>query len=685
METKPLFQNRLFLTITAFKLVLLALFSSGYKDLLFVPFVDYFVSTWNNPWQYYYENELPSSFPYPALMLYILSPFQFLSNLFKHFVLQNFLFKLPLLASDIIILFFLLKMYPYRPRSIIAFYFASPIIIYSCYIHSQLDLIPTAFLIVALFFLLRGKLVLSSLIFGMAISVKFHVAAAFPLILVYLWKRYGFTIRTLCYFLVPPVVYMLFSLPFLFSEGFFHLVLRNKEQLQIFDVTFPVSNLQIYLSITVVLLIYMRFLLYHKINNDLLFSYTGLLFAAFLVFVPPMPGWYVWIIPFLIIYFINAYQTNNERIFILDAILSVSYLGYFIFFHPSSYYDVSILGHILDLKLDSNLTANLAFTILTACLLTVIYYLYLYGVRSNSIYKKGQLAFVIGIGGDSGTGKSTLLQDIRKLLNQRRILEIEGDGDHKWERGDENWKSFTHLNPKANYLHRQSEHLMMLKRGLTVERVIYDHDTGKFTKPIKTKSNDFIVLSGLHPFYLPKMRKNIDLKIYLETDESLRRHWKILRDTKKRGYTKEQVLHQIAARYPDAQKYIHPQRNYADLVIAYFSERPIREGDETENPEIYVKFTIDSNVDLEPLIIELVKAGIQDYEHNYSVDLKTQYLIVRKISDNLDCRLIANRIITNTEELITEDVEFLPGIRGIVQVIILIMIAEKMKEDILEN
>jgi uridine kinase len=684
METK-LIQNRLFLTVVVLKIILLAVFSSGYKDLLFVPFVDFFVSTWNNPWQYFYENKLPSSFPYPALMLYILSPFQLLSDLFENSLLQNFLFKLPLLASDIVIFFVLLKMYPSRPKAVIAFYFTSPIIIYACYIHSQLDLIPTALLIVSLFFLLRGKIVLSSLIFGMAISVKFHVAAAFPLILVFIWKRYGFTIKTLYYMLIPPIVYMICSLPFIFSKGFFHLVLRNKEQLQIFNVTFPISNLQIYLAITVVLLIYIRFLLYHKINNDLLFSYTGLLFAAFLVFVPPMPGWYVWIVPFLIIYFIKAYQANNERIFILDAILSVSYLGYFVFFHSSSYYDISIFGHILDLKVNSNLVANFAFTILTACLVTVIYYLYLYGVRSNSIYKKGRLAFVLGIGGDSGTGKSTLLQDIRKLLNQRRMLEIEGDGDHKWERGNENWKSFTHLNPKANYLHRQSEHLMMLKRGLTVERVIYDHDTGKFTKPIKAKPNDFIVLSGLHPFYLPKMRKNIDLKIYLETDESLRRHWKIVRDTKKRGYTKEQVLHQIAARFPDAQKYIHPQRNYADLVIAYFSERPIKEGDETENPEIYVKFTVDSNVDLEPLIIELMQAGIQDYEHDYSVDLRTQYLIVRKIPDNLDCRSIANRIITNTEELITEDVEFLPGIRGIVQVMILIMIAEKMKEDTLDN
>ncbi|WP_041853996.1 hypothetical protein [Thermobacillus composti] len=171
MATK-LYQSRLFLFIVALKLALLAIFSSGYKDLLFVPFVNFFISTWENPWQYFYDNHLPNSFPYPALMLYILSPFQLLSGLFENLLMQNLLFKLPLLLSDIVILVVLLKMYPHRPKAIIAFYFASPIIIYACYIHSQLDLIPTAFLIVSLYFLLRGKIVLSSLVFGMAISVK---------------------------------------------------------------------------------------------------------------------------------------------------------------------------------------------------------------------------------------------------------------------------------------------------------------------------------------------------------------------------------------------------------------------------------------------------------------------------------------------------------------------------------
>ena len=45
-----------------------------------------------------------------------------------------------------------------------------------------------------------------------------------------------------------------------------------------------------------------------------------------------------------------------------------------------------------------------------------------------------------------------------------------------------------------------------------------------------------------------------DLKIYVNTQEELREHWKVKRDIQKRGYTREQVLAQIELRKPDASR-----------------------------------------------------------------------------------------------------------------------------------
>ena len=57
--------------IVILKLVLMGLFSSDYQDTLFCPFVNVFLSGLN-PYEYYYENDLMSSFPYPPLMLLII-------------------------------------------------------------------------------------------------------------------------------------------------------------------------------------------------------------------------------------------------------------------------------------------------------------------------------------------------------------------------------------------------------------------------------------------------------------------------------------------------------------------------------------------------------------------------------------------------------------------------------------
>ena len=90
-----------------------------------------------------------------------------------------------------------------------------------------------------------------------------------------------------------------------------------------------------------------------------------------------------------------------------------------------------------------------------------MYAFYKYGIKSNSIYKK-QTNLSVGIGGDSGAGKSRLLLSLKHILGNK-LLAIEGDAEHKWERNDLNWEKFTHLDPKANYIHKTSRSHQSIK------------------------------------------------------------------------------------------------------------------------------------------------------------------------------------------------------------------------------
>lgn len=654
------------------KLILLGIFTSEYSISLFQPFVDVFTKSLGNPWQYYVDHGLNlDSFPYQPLMLYILACFHGISNLLgiDNRYAANFIIKLPLLLSDLMILMVFLKLNIGSRYKIFIFYFLNPIIFFATYIHAQLDIIPTAFLMASLLPLLKRNVILSAILFGLALSTKTHIFLAAPLLILYLYKTEGIK-SALRFSIISLGLFMLFILPYINGGAYWHMVMQNSKQAMIFDSSYAISSNKIYLPLFAMFVVFMHFFNQHKINNDLLYFYLGILFAIVIFFVSSSPAWYVWMIPFVSVYFIKSHSSKKSAL--LYIAISGAYLVYFVFFHRGDYKDIILLGNVVDLKFNTEKLSNISFTVLEACVAATIYTFYKYGVKSNTVYKK-MVNTTIGIGGDSGVGKTSLLNDITLLLG-RKLLKLEGDGEHKWERGNLNWNHYTHLNPKANYIHSQANAINDLKHNKTIKRSDYDHATGKFTPPVDVVPRDFITLSGLHPFYLPAMRKIIDLKIFLDTDESLRRHWKLVRDTVKRGYSPDKVLEAIDKRVDDAEKYILPQKKFADIIIRYYPliEFPI--GDTEVIPELGVRITFDANIHIEEVLLELKS----DLDWDYNNDLNTQYIDVRQEPD-VSFKELALKRIPNLNELVDDEHAWLTGYRGLVQFIVLLALSETMR------
>lgn len=208
------------------------------------------------------------------------------------------------------------------------------------------------------------------------------------------------------------------------------------------------------------------------------------------------------------------------------------------------------------------------------------YFLYKYLMSTNinvarmSIPYKVSLSDckVIAIAGDSASGKSTFMNYIQEILPQESYLSIETDSYHKWERHDEHWKEYTHLNPDANNLERMSEDVLRLKIGNNVSLVEYDHNTGKFLQEKITCAKPFLILCGLHTLYKKNLLKDLDLKIFLNTEEHLKIDWKVKRDMKERNYTLDKIMETILKRKEDSDKYIQPQKDAADIIITYVLE-----------------------------------------------------------------------------------------------------------------
>ncbi len=175
--------------------------------------------------------------------------------------------------------------------------------------------------------------------------------------------------------------------------------------------------------------------------------------------------------------------------------------------------------------------------------------------------------FTIGVAGDSGSGKTSFTRGIRSVFGDDMVSTITLDDYHSLDRVQRKEQGVTPLDPKANRISQLERDLFLMKRGTPIEKPVYNHATGIFDPPVIFRPKKILILEGLHTLFTPALRKSLDFSLYVDPAKAVKYDWKIRRDMKKRGYSRETVLREIEAREPEYEKYIAPQKAFADAVI----------------------------------------------------------------------------------------------------------------------
>lgn len=693
------FKTPAFLSGLALKLVLGALLASSFFAELFIPFVDQWVSSgFSDPYAYYIAQGRQEMFPYPALMLYILALprilFGFLLPAGQVTLLHLLVFRLPLLLADVVILVVLNRWLRGKQRGLLWLYWLSPVLIYITYVHGQLDIIPIALLFVSLYFQFKDKLVWASVFLGLAIAAKTNMALALPFYAWFIYTRYSENgllevVKNLAY---VAAVFLVLNAPFLGSAGFREMVFNNREQVKVYSLHYDFGQgLTFYVLPAAFLALLARSLAFKIFNKDLYIMFMGFAFGLLTLLIPPMPGWYFWVVPF-VIYFVLKQAGTLRAKWAFTALSAVFFL-YFLLIPKSDFFQVfqvvspevaqsANLNTLLTASgYDASKVLNIVFTLLQASLAINCALIYVHGINTSTQHKIRYKPYLIGVGGDSGSGKSTFTGLMEELFGGKNVSVIRGDDMHRWERGNENWQRFTHLDPKANHLHNDLQHAMTLKRGRKIDRRHYDHKDGKFTNPMAIKSNRVVVFEGLHPFYLSHMRKVYDLKVFINPDQDLRYHWKILRDTAKRGYSHEKIMAQIKAREDDARKYIQTQEKYADLVVSYCTREPIAQvGYPDQEYVLQLRCRLENNINLDLLLEGLSVLPTLDVKHEFTDD-DHQVLIFEGTAAADDIKLVATHIVPELEEVIMNEPTYTDGYNGIIQLVVAFYVFNKIELD----
>ena len=208
---------------------------------------------------------------------------------------------------------------------------------------------------------------------------------------------------------------------------------------------------------------------------------------------------------------------------------------------------------------------------------------------------------VFAICGDSGSGKSTLSEILKNYFNKSFVLEC--DRYHKWGRNNDNWKKYTHLNPESNYITKMNEDIFNLKLGKEIFQVDYDHKTGEFTDKEYISSSNNLIVCGLHSLY-NENNHVYDLKIFIDTDDRLKREWKINRDVKLRNKDLDEVLEQIHSRKGDFEKFILPQKLKSDIIINFYPTKD-------DLKDVGLKLMVKKEINISDLVLDMKKSNLQ--------------------------------------------------------------------------
>lgn len=177
---------------------------------------------------------------------------------------------------------------------------------------------------------------------------------------------------------------------------------------------------------------------------------------------------------------------------------------------------------------------------------------------------------MLGIVGDSATGKTTLAAGVAKILGPDRVTTICTDDYHRYTRAERRARGVSALEPEANYLDIMEQHLRLLRRGEPILKPVYDHESGTIAPSVYVPPRPYVVVEGMLAYMTRGMRDCFDAKVYMEPDEDLRIRWKLHRDVSERSYTEAQVLEQLTQRQADRVRVIQPQRTFADIVISFY-------------------------------------------------------------------------------------------------------------------
>lgn len=187
---------------------------------------------------------------------------------------------------------------------------------------------------------------------------------------------------------------------------------------------------------------------------------------------------------------------------------------------------------------------------------------------------------LIGVAGGSGSGKTTVANNLLKSFNNRKDVALISQDSYYKDHNDLTLEERAKLNydhPNSLEFELLKKHLLELKEGKTINMPIYNFATHARKEECEViEPCRVIIVEGILIFAVPEVRDMFDMKIFVDTDADEMLLRRIERDINERGRTFECVKNQyLETVKPMYLEFCEPSKRYADVIIPRGGENKI--------------------------------------------------------------------------------------------------------------
>lgn len=178
---------------------------------------------------------------------------------------------------------------------------------------------------------------------------------------------------------------------------------------------------------------------------------------------------------------------------------------------------------------------------------------------------------IIGIAGGSGSGKSTVANNVAELLTTSSVAFIDMDAYYKNfpeltldERRKLNWD-----HPNAFDYDLLCQHLEALSKRRPIDKPEYDFVSHlRRSQTIRIEPADVVVIDGILLFVDDRVRELCDVKVFVDADADIRLIRRLQRDTRERGRPLDEIIDQyLSTVQPMHMEFVEPSKRYADVIV----------------------------------------------------------------------------------------------------------------------